>query len=90
MTDRTETELMAELAARTRALPRDIDPPANAWPAIYAEIKRPPMKAPLSHGLVGARVWHRPVFLAAAGLLLAAGSSLVTVVALRQERYYCQ
>ena len=44
------------------------------------------MKAPLGPGLVGARVWHRPVFLAAAGLLLVAGSSLITVVALRQER----
>src|SRR5688572_29473291 len=77
MTDDTldENELR-DLLARTAQLPREIDPPADAWNAIKAEIESPRVRA--------IAFWQRPAFLLAASLLLVASSSLVTAVALRR------
>ena len=57
----------------TSALPREIAPPPELWGAIQAE---------LAERSSNARRWDR-WRLAAAGLLIAASSSLLTVVALR-------
>jgi hypothetical protein len=57
----------------TAALPREIAPPPEVWSAIRAE---------LAERSSNARRWDR-WRLAAAGLLIAASSSLLTVVALR-------
>lgn len=74
--------MLKDLAARARALPREIEPPADAWSAIKTEIEKPsaPMSLPQAE-----RLWQRPAFLAAAGLLLVVGSSLVTVAIVRDR-----
>ena len=36
MTQLDEDEMLKELQAKARALPREIDPPADAWSAIKA------------------------------------------------------
>jgi len=61
------------LDALTAELPREIAPPPEVWTAIRAE---------LTTRSTNARRWDR-WRLAAAGLLIAASSSLLTVVALR-------
>lgn len=68
--------MLKDLQARARALPREIEPPIEAWSAIKAEIEKPAASISLPQTQ---RFWQRPAFLAAAGLLLIAGSSLVTV-----------
>jgi hypothetical protein len=77
MTDDTldENELR-DLLARTARLPREIDPPDEAWKTIKAEIESPRVRA--------IAFWQRPAFLLAASLLLVASSSLITAVALRR------
>ncbi len=82
MTERTEEELLVELAARTRQLPREINPPDDAWTAIAGKIKMPLAKAEPWIGGPRPRLWQRPVFLAAAAVALVAVSSLVTTIAL--------
>ena len=76
MTEFSEEEMLKDLQARARALPREIEPPMDAWSAIKAEIEKPmaPVSLPQAQ-----RFWQRPAFLAAAGLLLVVGTSLVTV-----------
>lgn len=84
MTEFSDEEMFAELQARARSLPRDIAPPEDAWTAIRAEIDRPArdsVPAVLSHAR---QWWQQPAFLAAAGLLLVVGSSLVTIALLRK------
>jgi Xaa-Pro aminopeptidase len=79
MTEFSEEEMSKELQDKVRALPREIAPPEGAWNAIRAEIEKPrihSMPATLPHSQ---RFWQRPALLAAAGLLLVAGSSLVTM-----------
>ena len=61
----------------TSALPREIAPPPELWGAIRAE---------LAERSSNARRWDR-WRLAAAGLLIAASSSLLTVVALRAREH---
>jgi hypothetical protein len=73
--DILDQDQLRELAAQTAQLPREIDPPADAWASIKASIESP-QKA------VAMAFWQRPAFLAAAALLLVAGSSIVTAVAL--------
>ncbi|MGI9044072.1 MAG: hypothetical protein ACR2GK_08105 [Gemmatimonadaceae bacterium] len=76
MTDESlDQEKLDNLARRTALLPREMEPPADAWMAIKAAIEVP--RKP-----VGIAVWQRPAFLAAAGLLLVAGSSAITAVAI--------
>lgn len=71
--------MLKDLQVRARALPREIAPPDDAWNAIKAEIEKP--AAPSAPALLPhpQRFWQRPAFLAAAGLLLVAGSSLITI-----------
>jgi len=65
-----EVRTLSEMTSR---LPRDIDPPADAWLAVKAEIEAPRIRpAPA--------FWQRPAFLAAAGLVLVAGSSGITAL----------
>ncbi|HUQ46717.1 MAG TPA: hypothetical protein VM053_00590 [Gemmatimonadaceae bacterium] len=82
MTEFSEEEMLKDLQARARALPKEIEPPADAWSAIKAEIEKPSI--PTSLPMVQ-RFWQRPAFLAAAGLLLVAGTSLVTVAVVRDR-----
>lgn len=58
----------------TAALPREIAPPADLWPAIRAEL------APRSGRTIQ---WSSRWRLAAAGLLVAASSSILTLFAMR-------
>ncbi|MDP9176404.1 MAG: hypothetical protein M3O61_01865 [Gemmatimonadota bacterium] len=93
MTDDTIDEAkLRDLMKDVEALPRSIEPPAEAWAKIRAEIdatggtgrdeevsglesKRPARIA----------FWQRPMFLAAATLLLVAGSSAITAIALNRR-----
>jgi hypothetical protein len=80
--DMLDETRLRELRELTDRLPREIDPPAEAWDAIRARIARD------ESGLSGSRgeriaVWQRPAFLLAASLLLVAGSSAATFIALR-------
>lgn len=95
MTDETiDEERLRDLLARAEALPRSIAPPADAWREIRAVIDQD-RGAETSRGR-GAdsqfvrpgrgvsviRLWQRPQFLAAAALLLIAGSSAITAIAI--------
>ncbi|MGK2962797.1 MAG: hypothetical protein ACSLFK_11700 [Gemmatimonadaceae bacterium] len=76
MTDESlDQEKLDDLARRTALLPREIEPPADAWTAIKTAIEVPRKPAVVAF-------WQRPAFLAAAGLLLVAGSSAITAVAI--------
>ena len=72
--EQIDQDKLRELLERTAQLPRDIEPPADAWAAIKAEIEKPSR----------ARVafWQRPAFLIAASLTLVAASSIVTAMML--------
>ena len=75
MTDETiEQNQLRELLARTAQLPREIEPPADAWEGIRTAIAMPQRPR--------VAFWQRPAFLLAASLLLVAGSSLVTTLAM--------
>jgi hypothetical protein len=72
------TEIGA-LSAATARLPREIAPPDEVWTAISAELTP----------RIATRAWWRgasTIRLAAAGLLIAAGSSALTMLALQRER----
>jgi hypothetical protein len=84
--DNIDEESLRDLQARTAKLPREIAPPPDAWLAIKAEIERPLSIA--ENGRASTRVtriWQRPAFLAAAALLLVAGSSAITAIALARR-----
>jgi hypothetical protein len=81
--DSSESEMLRELHRETAGLPREIQPPEEAWKKIKAQID---MEAQLiatmpMHSRERA-FWQRPAFLAAAALLLVAGGSLMTALAL--------
>lgn len=81
--DSSESEMLRELHRETAGLPREIQPPEEAWKKIKAQID---MEAQLvatmpMHSRERA-FWQRPAFLAAAALLLVAGASLMTALAL--------
>jgi hypothetical protein len=61
----------------TRALPREVAPPARVWKAVQAEATSAARAAP-GRARAPLRFWQRPALLAAAALLLVAGSSAVT------------
>jgi hypothetical protein len=83
--DNIDEESLRDLQARAAKLPREIEPPADAWLAIKAEIERPREIARGSRAPRIAATWQRPAFLAAAALLLVAGSSAVTAIALSRR-----
>jgi hypothetical protein len=70
----SDDDRLLELAA---TLPREIEPPADLWPAIRAELTPRPAFAGR---------WSTRWRLAAAGLLIAASSSIATLVAVRAGR----
>jgi hypothetical protein len=74
MTDEhIDPDKLRELAQLTSRLPREIEPPADAWQSIRAVLESGSVKPART-----LRFWQRPAFLLAAGLALVAGSSLVT------------
>ncbi|HEY3257567.1 MAG TPA: hypothetical protein VGJ64_01825, partial [Gemmatimonadaceae bacterium] len=85
MTDDTIDEgKLRDLMNEVAALPTSIEPPAGAWAKIRAEIEASGTRGRTeSQPEWPARIafWQRPIFLAAAALLLVAGSSVVTVIA---------
>lgn len=94
MTDDTIDEgKLRDLMNEVAALPTSIEPPADAWSKIRAQIEASgnPDRADADdialHSKRPARIafWQRPAFLAAAALLLVAGSSAVTAVALNRR-----
>lgn len=93
MTDDTIDEAkLRDLMNEVVALPKSIEPPAGAWATIRAEIEADGTSGKGGsdielHSKGPARVafWQRPVFLAAAALLLIAGSSAVTAVAISRR-----
>jgi uncharacterized membrane protein YdfJ with MMPL/SSD domain len=91
MTDETIDEAkLRDLMKDVAALPRSIEPPADAWAKIRAEIEAgatPESGEGESLSSRPSRVafWQRPMFLAAAALLLVAGSSAITAVALNHR-----
>ena len=81
--DSGDSEMLRDLQRETAKLPREITPPDEAWKKIKAQID---MEAQLvammpMHSRERA-FWQRPAFLAAAGLLLVAGASLMTALML--------
>ena len=80
--DTYEEESLRDLQARTAKLPREIEPPAEAWAKIKAEMDRTRDVAPARRVVA---LWQRPAFLAAAALLLVAGSSAITAVSLSRR-----
>ena len=89
MTDDTIDEgKLRDLMKEVEALPRTIEPPADAWAKIRAEIEA--SGTPDRSSGIGSQsrrsahipFWQRPVFLAAAALLLVAGSSAMTAIAI--------
>lgn len=75
-----DKEMLRTLALRTAQLPREIEPPSDAWEKISAQI------ASERHAVLASAArtswWQRPAYLAAAALLLVAGSSVVTAIAM--------
>ncbi len=69
--------MLRDLQRRTAALPREIAPPESAWGRIAEQIQRDARgaKSPRTN-----HFWQRPVFLAAAGLVLVAASSIATAL----------
>lgn len=80
MTEFSEVEMSKDIQAAVRALPREIIPPDDAWSAIMAKLGDP---LSVSRGQVDVPRAPRAVFLAAAGLLLVAASSLATIAVIR-------
>lgn len=78
-----DEESLRNLQARTAKLPREIPPPAAAWSAIRSEIDRTTRAGTEPHRLESRPAfWQHPALLAAAALLLIAGSSAITAIAL--------
>jgi hypothetical protein len=75
--DTLDHEKLRDLLQRTAQLPREIEPPADAWTSIRSAIAAP-VKPSVAF-------WQRPAFLLAASLTLVATSSLVTAVALSRR-----
>ncbi len=79
-----DEESLRQLQAATAKLPREITPPADAWATIKAQIDLSKSSS-VPRGVSRQAYWQRPTFLAAAALLLVAGSSIVTAVALNRR-----
>jgi hypothetical protein len=91
MTDDTIDEgKLRDLMNEVAALPTSIEPPADSWTKIRAEIEA--SKSDGSNDIESqskrpARIafWQRPIFLAAAALVLVGGSSAVTAIAISRR-----
>ena len=81
--DMLDEERLRELRELTDRLPREIEPPAEAWSAIRSQIERDETGLWGPRGSRRVHVWQRPAFLIAASLALVASSSALTYVALR-------
>ncbi|HEY8165837.1 MAG TPA: hypothetical protein VIF83_09830 [Gemmatimonadaceae bacterium] len=73
--DNIDQSKLDELATAVARLPRSIEPPEDFWPAIRAGITTIPVRV--------VAWWQRPAILAAAAMLLIAGSSLATLAVVR-------
>ncbi len=76
--DGIDDERLHALLARAAALPRNIDPPAEAWAGIRRAISNPVAAGRSGSSRRPVAFWQRPVFLAAAATLLVLGSSAIT------------
>ena len=75
--DMMDDSKLRELQAMTDRLPREIEPPPEAWDAVRAQIERDGATH-MPHARRGVAFWQRPEFLIAASLALVIGSSAVT------------
>lgn len=78
--DEMDDTRLRELQAMTDRLPRELEPPTEAWDVVRAQIERDESAGRAPHDVA---FWQRPAFLIAASLLLVAGSSTATFLALR-------
>lgn len=74
-----DQDMLRALARQTAALPREIEPPAGAWDRIRNEIDSDRVVS-AADARRKTRWWQNPQFLIAAGVVLVAGSSLVTAM----------
>lgn len=72
--DSIDKDKLRDLLQRTAQLPRDIEPPAEAWAAIRGEVE--------SRRKARIAFWQHPAFLIAASLVLVAASSMLTATLL--------
>jgi hypothetical protein len=80
MTDEPlDEEMLLELQRRTRNLPREIEPPADAWERIAADMR---VTSPIR---VRGPLWQRPAFLVAAALMLVAATSITTALVIGRK-----
>jgi hypothetical protein len=82
--DNIDEAWLRKLTEEVSALPKSIEPPADAWANIRAAIESDRGAGIHSAPRHAARVafWQRPAFLAAAAMVLIAGSSAVTAIAI--------
>lgn len=80
-----DQDMLRALAKQTAALPREIEPPLNAFDRIRSEIESDRVVA-IGDARRAGRWWQRPQFLVAAGLILVAGSSLGTAALFNSRR----
>ncbi|MEX1186901.1 MAG: hypothetical protein WEA80_09960 [Gemmatimonadaceae bacterium] len=78
--DMLDEARLRELREATDRLPREMDPPADAWDAIRAQIARDEASPLNPRAGKPIHVWQRSRFLIAASLLLVVGSSAITYV----------
>ncbi len=78
--DMLDEARLRELRELTDRLPREMDPPADAWDAIRAQIERDEASILKPRAEKPIHVWQRSRFLIAASLLLVVGSSAITYV----------
>lgn len=78
--DMLDEARLRELRELTNKLPREMDPPAEAWDAIRAQIARDEASILNPRAEKPIHVWQRSRFLIAASLLLVVGSSAITYV----------
>ena len=78
--DMLDDARLRELRELTNKLPREMDPPADAWDAIRAQIARDESGLPNPRARRPIHFWQRSPFLIAASLLLVVGSSAITYV----------
>ena len=87
MTDETiDEQSLRRLRSITAKLPRDVAPPEDAWAAVKAEIdnyRRSPEVARTDTRALA--LWQRPALLAAAAVVLVAGSAAITAILLDQS-----
>ncbi len=78
-----EVESIKDILARASALPKAIDPPADAWSNVRQAIER---DAVVLRRAPSARIWWRPLTAAAAVLVVAAVSSSATYLYVTRDR----